>query len=32
MHPGAVFITTDLPVTPDTQSGKNFVIVTAAIS
>jgi hypothetical protein len=29
MHPGAILVTTDLPATPDTRSGKDFVIVTA---
>lgn len=30
MHPGAVFVTTDLPAAPDTRSGRDFVIVTAS--
>jgi hypothetical protein len=29
MHPGAILTTTDLPMTVDTQSGKDFVIVTS---
>jgi hypothetical protein len=32
MHPGAVLTTTDLSLTTDTRSGKDFVIVTAATS
>jgi hypothetical protein len=28
MHPGMVLIVTDLPTSPDTRSGKDFVIMT----
>jgi hypothetical protein len=30
MHPGMVLIVTDLPTSPDTRSGKDFVIMTQA--
>jgi len=29
MHPGMVFVTTDLPAHPDTRSGKDFVVMTS---
>jgi hypothetical protein len=28
LHPGMVFVTTDLPLHPDSRSGKDFVVVT----
>jgi hypothetical protein len=30
LHPGAILITTDLPLTPETRSGKDFVVMSAA--
>jgi hypothetical protein len=32
LHPGAILTTTDLALSPDTQSGRDFVIVTAEVS
>jgi hypothetical protein len=29
MKPGMVFVTTDQPATPDTRSGKDFVVLDA---
>jgi len=31
MHPGMVMIVTDLPLHPDSRSGKDFVIMTAGV-
>jgi hypothetical protein len=31
MKPGMVFITTDRPATPDTRTGKNFVVMDAPV-
>jgi hypothetical protein len=32
MKPGMVFITTDRPATPDTRTGKDFVVMDAPAS
>jgi hypothetical protein len=29
LHPGAILVTTDLPLSPDTRSGKDFVVMSA---
>jgi hypothetical protein len=32
MHPGMVLVTTDLPASPDTRTGKDFVVMATEIS
>lgn len=32
LHPGAILTTPDLPLTPDSRSGKDFVVVTTETS